>query len=69
MVLFVFAVLALTAIGDPMKGRAPIVFDDAPSNIRLGRRIAQIVIRLFNIEGGLAICTVLHWHTSVTGTG
>src|SRR5690348_7737570 len=65
MVLFVFAVFVLAAIGDPVKGRAPIVFDNAPTNVWLGRWIAQIVNRLFDIKGGLAMCIVPHWHTPI----
>ena len=68
MVLFVLPVLALTAIGDPMEGRAPVVFDHAPANVRLDRWITQIVNRLFDIEGRLAMCIISHWHTSITST-
>src|SRR5262249_10258194 len=42
MVLLVLAVLTVAAVGNPMKRRAPVGFDDRPPDVRLGGWVAKV---------------------------
>jgi hypothetical protein len=60
MILLMLTMLLLAAIGDPMEGCTPEVFDQARGKIRIGSGISQHCICVFQLKGTLFVILNSH---------